>query len=77
LNGGIKDMYPANHWFFLHCSPDGPWCKPCATRGLVYNAKCGQCEQTKDGPCTGEGECFEELLTFFKRLSVDFACAGR
>ena len=53
LSGGIKDMYEANDWFFLHCSPDGPWCKPCATRKLVYNAKCGQCEATRKGPCTG------------------------
>ena len=52
-NRGNSEMYPANDWFFLHCSPDGPWCKPCATRGLVYNAKCKQCEVTRKGPCTG------------------------
>lgn len=50
---GIHDMYPAKFWFFLQCSPDGPWCKPCATRNLVYNPKCGACETTRDGKCTG------------------------
>jgi len=55
-NGGLRDMYAANGWFFLHCSPDGPWCKPCATRGLVYNARCGQCESTRHGKCTGPGK---------------------
>jgi len=53
LDGGIRDMYPSNDWFFLHCSDDGPWCKPCAEKYLVFNPKCGQCEKTKDGPCTG------------------------
>ena len=53
LKKGIKDMYPSNNWYFIHCSEDGPWCKPCAEQFLVYNPKCGQCEQTKDGPCTG------------------------
>jgi len=46
-------MYSAKGWFFLHCSPDGPWCKPCATKTLVYNPSCGQCESSRDGPCTG------------------------
>lgn len=53
---GIRGMYPANDWFFLHCSPDGPWCKPCATRGLVYNHACGQCEVKRDSACTGPQE---------------------
>jgi len=33
-NGGLRDMYAANGWFFLHCSPDGPWCKPYTTEVL-------------------------------------------
>jgi len=45
--------YPANHWFWIHCSADGPWCKPCATRTLVFNKNCDACEKTADGPCTG------------------------
>ncbi|XP_066920088.1 A disintegrin and metalloproteinase with thrombospondin motifs adt-1-like [Clytia hemisphaerica] len=53
LSGGIRDMYPSNDFYFLHCSDDGPWCKPCATRDLVYNPKCGQCEKTRTSPCTG------------------------
>ncbi|XP_066916683.1 semaphorin-5A-like [Clytia hemisphaerica] len=48
-NGGL----PANGWWWIHCSVDGPWCKPCATRGLVFNSKCDACELTHDGPCTG------------------------
>ena len=43
----------ANDCFFIHCSPDGPLCKPRATRALVYNENCGQCEATRDGLCTG------------------------
>jgi len=58
LSGGLKHMYPSNDWFFLHCSDDGPWCKPCATRKLVYNAKCGQCEATRNGACTGPGKFY-------------------
>ena len=58
---GIRDMYPSNDWFFLHCSEDGPWCKPCSERSLVYNAKCGQCETTRDGPCTGPGNFLKFL----------------
>ena len=46
-------MYAANDCFFIHCSPDGPLCKPRATRALVYNENCGQCEATRDGLCTG------------------------
>jgi len=42
----------SNNWFWIHCSPDGPWCKPCATRNLVFNQKCDACEVTADGPCT-------------------------
>lgn len=49
-NGGL----PSNNWFWIHCSPDGPWCKPCATRGLVFNKRCDACESTKDGPCSGK-----------------------
>jgi hypothetical protein len=48
-NGG----YPSDHWFWIHCSPDGPWCKPCATRTLFFNKKCDACEASRDGPCTG------------------------
>ena len=80
--GGIHDMYPQNDWFFLHCSPDGPWCKPCAERNLVYNAKCGQCEATREGPCTGPAglycvfSAFNAMLLyccfFFNFCSVNF-----
>lgn len=49
----IRHMYAAKGWFFLHCAPDGNWCKPCAVPSLVYNPTCGQCERSRDGPCTG------------------------
>ncbi|XP_066924399.1 thrombospondin-2-like [Clytia hemisphaerica] len=53
---GIKAMYAQNDWFFLHCAPDGSWCKPCATRGLVYNPECGNCEVKRSGvKCTDAG----------------------
>ncbi|XP_066916682.1 coadhesin-like [Clytia hemisphaerica] len=48
MTGGL----PANDWWWIHCSVDGPWCKPCATRGLVFNSKCDACEVTADGPCS-------------------------
>lgn len=48
INGGLPSM----KWFWVHCSADGPWCKPCATRGLVFNLKCDACELTRTGPCS-------------------------
>jgi len=57
-NGGL----PAKNWFWIHCSPDGPWCKPCATRGLVFNKKCDACEVTRDGPCTKKDSLSDDDL---------------
>ena len=67
-NGGIRDMYASNGWFFLHCSSDGPWCVPCATRGLVYNEGCGQCESSRHGKCTGPGK--EKTFVVNKSLLI-------
>ena len=50
----ITKNIESDHWFYIQCSADGPWCKPCATRNLVFNKKCDACETTHDGPCTGK-----------------------
>ena len=50
----ITKNIKSGHWFFIQCSDDGPWCKPCATRNLVFNKKCDACEATHNGPCTGK-----------------------
>ena len=47
-NGGLV----ANNWFWIHCSADGPWCKPCARRTLVFNAKCDACMGSRTQSCS-------------------------
>ena len=66
-SGGIADMYPANDWYFIHCDA-GAWCKPCPTKGLVYNKNCGQCEATRDGLCTGPSKILFDLLFLYSKF---------
>lgn len=47
----IHGMHAGHGWYFLHCGADAAWCKPCGARNLVYNAKCGRCDWTRDAKC--------------------------
>ena len=53
-NPSVRNMHAGHGWYFLHCAAGNAWCKPCATKGLVYNPTCGQCEASRDGPCSSD-----------------------
>ena len=64
-----EENYPSGGWWMVQCDGTG-WCKPCSTRNQVYVHRCGQCEASKDAPCTGTGK--EKNLKTFKYIPVYF-----
>lgn len=66
----IRNMHAGHGWFFLHCAPGNGWCKPCATKNLEYNPNCGQCEVSRDAPCSSDRESLKTLLYLFHRKPI-------